>query len=122
MEVYFSGSVGRRDIPDERVVESSLVDVLSIFDGLRREGAFLGILLDGRKTLQLMMRSDGRVFCEILDVQKFERAGSLVSAALAKELIKAAFSGMDLQAFTAQADVSWTVQKIDIRELSLNRS
>src|SRR5436190_22948153 len=106
MIIFYGHSAGKAAVPAESPVEASLETDLAVFRGLDALRGFLGVILDQRSTLQLLLRRDGtRV--ELLDTSRPAFDACVTDAEFAESLLHAVADGRDVFGVAQQRRLVW---------------
>ena len=107
MDIFYSDSIGRADVPGDAAAQASLDETLAVFRGLDRRVGFMGINLDERYVVQLAPQGPGRTRVELLDTSGPELIACTADAGFAEELIRAAAEGRDVFQIARSSPHEW---------------
>ncbi len=107
MDIFYSDSVGRADVPGDAPTRASLEEALAVFRGLDRQVGFMGINLDEQYVLQFAPQGSGRTRVELLDTSGPELVGCTAAADFAEGLIRAAAEGGDVFQIARDSAYEW---------------
>jgi hypothetical protein len=110
MQIFYSESAGRNNVPAKNPVEQTVESTLNVFRDLNQKTGFLGVILDTQFVLQLLPNKNG-VRIELLDSSKPSIDSCETDIDTAEEFIKAA-NNMNVLSFARQTIPSWRHLKL----------
>ncbi len=107
MNVFYTCSGSRADVPGDAPVFVTLEDALVIFRALDQSSGFMGVNLDERFAVQFAPQSREGVRVELLDTSHTAIDACVADSHFAESLIRAAAAGQDVFQMARGSKYEW---------------
>lgn len=97
MKIFYFDSNTETNVTPESPLEMEYTECLQLFNKLRNECSFIGVLLPLNRALQLYREPEALIWMEILDRQERSLEGANVNIPIAEAALEAAFKGQDIK-------------------------
>jgi hypothetical protein len=107
MKSFFYDSYAGKEVSAAQPIEMTLDECLRTLNRFRKEGSFLGVLLDGNRVFQIRREHDGLFWVEILDRQQRLADGCVSNLPVAEFALTAAMEGRPIKEALSEYRLNW---------------